>query len=216
MKIKNILFDLDGTVINSKIGVTGSIQYALRELGVDRIPKQENLVWCIGPPLQRSFSILLQTEDKAKIDEAIRAYRYNYNHEGIYLFKLYEGIVSTIRVLKKEGFNVYIATSKPQVMAIKIIEHASLSELFDGIYGPEFDGSRIGKGELISYLLEKEKISAGETIMVGDRKYDILGAKENGIVSCGVKYGFGEKEELLNAGADFIIQEPKEILDIVR
>jgi phosphoglycolate phosphatase len=210
-KIKNILFDLDGTIIDPKIGITESIMYALNELGVEMIPEPDDLVWCIGPPLQDSFSVLLKTDDKIKIDEAIRLYRVNYNKNGILKLKLYDDIINTIRILKKEGVNLYIATSKPRVMAVKILEHLSISDLFDGIYGAELDGIRSRKGDLISFLLEKENISTNEVIMIGDRKYDIMGAKENSIISCGVCYGYGTEEELLNAGADFIVQTPMEI-----
>ena len=214
MKIKNILFDFDGTVTDPKVGITESIQYALDKLGVDVIPEPDDLVWCIGPPLHESFSLLLKTNNKVEIDEAVRLYRVNYKRKGIFQFKLYDGIIDTIKLLK-ENFNIYIATSKPHVMATRIIEHLSISDLFDCVYGSELDGTRTKKGELIAYILEKEKILADEVIMIGDRKHDILGAKENDILSCGVCYGYGTKEELLNAGADFIVQQPEEIPSIV-
>ena len=213
MKIKNVLFDLDGTIINPKVGITESIRYTLRVFGFEGIPEQDDLLWCIGPPLRESFSIMLKTEDKAEIDEAVKVYRSNYNREGIFQLKLYDGIVETIKTLKNEGFNVYIATSKPRVMAVRIIDHLSLTGLFEGIYGAELDGTRNRKGDLISYLLKQEIISSDETIMIGDRKHDIIGAVDNGILSCGVTYGFGSKEELLNAGADFLVQKPDEILN---
>ena len=215
MKIKNILFDLDGTIIDPKIGITESIQYALRELGLEMIPEADELVWCIGPPLRESFSIMLETDEEEKVDEAVRLYRVNYLQRGIYQFKLYDTVIDTIRTLKNEEFNIYIATSKPRVMAVDIIKYLSLSDLFNGIYGAELDGTRNKKGELISYLLEKEGISAAEVIMIGDRKHDIIGAGENGIPSCGVCYGYGTEEELLNAGADFIVQKPKEIRNAI-
>ena len=215
MKIKNVLFDLDGTIINPKVGITESIRYTLRAFGFERIPEQDDLRWCIGPPLRESFSIMLKTEDKAEIDEAVKVYRSNYNREGIFQLKLYDGIVETIKTLKDEAFNVYIATSKPRVMAVRIIDHLSLTGLFEGIYGAELDGTRNRKGDLISYLLKQEKSSSDETIMVGDRKHDMIGAGENGILSCGVTYGFGSKEELLNSGADFLVQKPDEIPGII-
>ena len=214
-KIKNILFDLDGTIIDPKIGITESIMYALNELGFEMIPEPDDLVWCIGPPLQDSFSVLLKTDDKIKINEAIRLYRVNYNRNGILKLKLYDDIINAIRILKEEGFNLYIATSKPRVMAVKILEHLSISDLFNGIYGAELDGVRSRKGDLISFLLEKENISTNEVIMIGDRKHDIIGAKENSIISCGVCYGYGTEEELLNAGADFIVQTPMEIRNVI-
>jgi phosphoglycolate phosphatase len=215
MRIKNILFDLDGTIINPKVGITDSIRYTLGILGFDRIPEQNDLLWCIGPPLRESFSIMLKTEDKAEIDEAVNVYRSKFNSEGIFQFKLYDGIIDTVKTLKDEGFNIYIATSKPRVMAVRIIGHLSLSGLFDGIYGAELDGTRNRKGELISYLLEKEKISVDEVIMIGDRKHDMIGAGENGILSCGVSYGFGSEEELLNADADYLVNKPEEIIDLI-
>ena len=215
MNIKNILFDLDGTITDPKVGITESIQYALRELEFSRIPEPGDLVCCIGPPLQESFSILLKTDKKEKIEEAIRLYRVNYNLQGIYQFKLYDGIIETIKLLRKNNLNIFIATSKPRVMAVKIFEYLSISHLFEGIYGSELDGTRSSKGELISFLLNKEKISPDNVIMIGDRKHDIIGAKENGIFSCGVCYGYGTKEELIEAGADYTVPKPIEIANLV-
>ena len=215
MEIKNILFDLDGTITDPKVGITESIQYALSKLKFSRIPEPDDLVWCIGPPLHESFSILLKTENKDAINEAVRQYRVNYNRQGIYQFKLYDGIIDTIKTLKNEKNNIFVATSKPRIMAEKIFEYLFLSDLFDGIYGSELDGIRTRKGELISFLLEKEKILHKKVIMIGDRKHDIIGAKDNSILSCGVCYGYGCEEELNEAGADYLVNKPEEIIDLI-
>ncbi len=214
--MKNILFDLDGTIIDTKEGIISSLLYALKELGFDEIPEADDLFWCIGPPLQESFSILLNTKEKAKVDEGVRLYRVNYNKKGIYQFKLYDGIVETIKQLNQKGLNTYIATSKPKIMAEKIISYLELNDLFNGIYGAELDGIRSKKGVLISYLIEKEKLDKKDTIMIGDRKHDIIGAKENNIKSCGVTYGYGSNDELIENGADYIVHSPKDLLDIIK
>ena len=210
MKIKNLLFDLDGTITDPKVGITESVRYALKELGIKDIPEQGDLLWFIGPPLHESFSVILKTDKKEIVDEAVRLYRVNYNRKGIFQFKLYNKIVETIKILNSD-FNVYIATSKPKVMADIIFEHLSISHLFKGVYGSELDGTRTKKGEVITFLLDNEKLLADETIMIGDRKHDIIGAKENNMLSCGVIYGYGSKKELLEAGADFVVKRPEEI-----
>ena len=214
--MKNFLFDLDGTIIDPKEGITESLQFALRELGFKKIPEADDLVWCIGPPLQESFSILLNTKDRVQIDEGVRLYRVNYNKKGIYQLKLYKGVVDAIRELKKQGKNIFIATSKPKIMADKIVSYLKIDDLFTGVYGPELDGTRSKKGILISYLIEKENLDKNETIMVGDRKHDIIGANENDIKSCGVTYGYGSKEELIENGADYIIYLPDDLKRVIK
>lgn len=214
IKIKNILFDLDGTLTDPASGITGSIQFALRKIG-KLVPAVDDLLWCIGPPLMGSFRKILG-QDCDKAETALSLYRERYNAEGKYNNKIYAGIPETLQGLIEQGFNLFIATSKPQVFANDILIHFNLLHFFRGIYGSEFDGTLTDKGELIAYILKKEKISAKNTLMVGDRSYDILGAKKNGVYSVGVTYGYGTIEELIGSKADYIIDLPEEILEVAK
>jgi phosphoglycolate phosphatase len=214
-KIKNIIFDLDGTIIDPLEGITKSIQYAMEKLGKTPLSTEE-LLFCIGPPLYDTFPILLERDDKEFIWHAVDIYREYYNVKGIYQHELYDGIVDTLEKLKTEGYKVFIATSKPRVMADKIAEYRNIKHYFDGIYGCELDGTRSNKAELISYLLEKEKIQSVDSIMIGDRKYDIIGGIKNKLMTCGVSYGYGSVEELENADADIVINKPEELIEVLR
>ncbi|MCF7790480.1 MAG: HAD hydrolase-like protein [Victivallales bacterium] len=215
MIFKNILFDLDGTIIEPKEGITKSIQYAMEKLGYEP-PDSEDLLWCIGPPLYESFQILFDKKDRDFILHAVDVYREYYSKKGIFEHTLYSGITRLLKQLKSKNFKVFIATSKPGVMAEKIIEYHSFGNLFDGIYGCELDGTNSKKTELLKYLLVKEQLKAEDSLMVGDRKHDIIGGKENSLMTCGVLYGYGSIEELKIAGADFIIEKPDELLSIQR
>jgi phosphoglycolate phosphatase len=211
-KIKNVIFDLDGTIIDPVEGITKSIQYAMEKLG--RVPlSTAELLFCIGPPLYDTFPTLFATNDYAFVLHAVDTYREYYNAKGVYQHEMYEGIVDVLKKLKMGGYKVFIATSKPRVMAEKIAKYRGIQHYFDGIYGCELDGTRSNKGELISHLLEMERINFEESIMVGDRKYDISGGIKNKLVTCGVTYGYGSVEELKNAEADFIIDKPVDLLD---
>ena len=210
----NLLFDLDGTLTDPASGITGSIQYALQKLGKP-VPAADDLLWCIGPPLLESFIKMLDT-DCDKAETALSLYREHYNAQGKFENEIYAGIPKTLQELIERGFNLFVATSKPRVFANDILVHFNLLQFFRGIYGSEFDGALVDKGELIAYILLKETISAKNTIMVGDRSYDILGAKKHGIYSVGVTYGYGTKEELMGSGADYIIDSPEKIIEVVK
>lgn len=214
MKIKNILFDLDGTLTDPATGITGSIQFALKKLGRS-VPPADDLIWCIGPPLLGSFKTMLG-RNFGEAETALSLYRERYNAEGKFKNEIYPGIPETLQSLLEQSINLFLATSKPQVFANEILIHFNLLPFFKAVYGSELDGALADKGELIAYILEKEKISAENTMMVGDRSYDILAAKKHGIYSVGVTYGFGTIEELRESNADYIIDTPEQLLEAVR
>lgn len=205
-----VLFDLDGTLTDPKPGITRCIQYALSELGY-KSPDVNELLWCIGPPLKSSFSQLLQTSDDTLLDDAISLYRSRFSTIGLFENSLYPQIPETLKIIRAAGYQTFVATSKPQIYATRIIEYFDLAPLFDGVYGSELDGNRSVKGDLISYIIERESLLASTVFMVGDRSHDIIGAKKNNIASIGVTYGYGSREELETHSADWIADCPDEI-----
>jgi phosphoglycolate phosphatase len=214
MKIENILFDLDGTLTNPKPGITKSIQYALEKLSKP-VPAVHDLLWCIGPPLLGSFRIMLEA-DAHKAETALSFYRERYNREGKFENEVFSGIPETLSGLNRQGFNLFVATSKPYVFANDILAHFGLLRFFKRVYGSELDGALADKGELIAYILKREGFLAKNTMMVGDRSHDILGAEKHGLYSLGVTYGYGTKEELVRSGADYIVDSPREIMEIAK
>lgn len=212
--INAVLFDLDGTLSDPKVGITQSIQSALSTLKCS-VPQEDDLTWCIGPPLRQSFTTLLQTSDSALINHAIDLYRDRFSRVGLFENTLYSEIPDVLQALNRAGFKCFIATSKPQVFAKRIIEHFQLTTLFDGIYGSELDGTRSDKGELINRILQLEQLSPQTTVMIGDRQHDMIGAKCCNLMTIGVTYGYGTAEELIAHGADYLAHTPAEILTLL-
>ena len=205
-----VLFDLDGTLTDPKLGITRCIQYALSELGYQP-PDANELHWCIGPPLKSSFSQLLQTSDDTLLEKAILLYRSRFSTIGLFENSLYPQIPETLKTIRAAGYQTFVATSKPQIYATRIIEYFDLAPLFDGVYGSEIDGTRSVKGELIHHILVTENLSPSSVVMVGDRQHDMIGAKHNHLTAIGVTYGYGTEEELQTHGADLIAHSPDEI-----
>lgn len=210
MQPSTILFDLDGTLTDPQIGITRCLQYALVELG-HQPPEAEELHWCIGPPIKESFSHLLNTLDNGVIEQAIALYRHRFSTIGLWENFLYPQIPETLKALRHAGYQTFVATSKPHIYAIPIVEHFGLSSLFNGVYGSEIDGTRSVKGDLIHHILVTEKLSPSSVVMVGDRKHDIIGAKHNHLTAIGVTYGYGTEQELQTHGADLIAHSPADI-----
>jgi len=206
-----VLFDLDGTLTDPKIGITRSIQHALASLG--KVPPGEDeLLWCIGPPLQHSFAKLLDTEDPALLSTAVARYRDRFSTVGLFENDLYAGIPEMLSGLRARGFRTFVATSKPRVFAERILDHFGLSPLLDGTYGSELDGTRSDKGELLAHLLAAESLDPEGVLMVGDREHDMAGGAKCGIRCIGVTYGYGSEEELLGHGAAGLAGTPAEII----
>jgi len=213
MAIKNILFDLDGTLTDPKEGITRSIKYALDKLGKP-VPTTEELLWCIGPPLKESFKKILESDDDTA-ETALYFYREYFRERGIFENEVYSSIPKVLEKLKKKGLKLLVVTSKPYVYAKEILTHFNLLSFFKEVYGSFLSSKLTDKGELIAYTLKNEKITAKKALMIGDREHDIIGAKENGIRSIGVTYGYGTEKELTNSEADFIVDAPEEIIEIV-
>ncbi|PSB20123.1 HAD family hydrolase [Phormidesmis priestleyi ULC007] len=202
-----VLFDLDGTLTDPKPGITRCIQYALSKLGYTP-PHAEDLCWCIGPPLQQSFAELLQTSDRAIVDRALSFYRDRFSTIGLFENTLYPQIPEILQSFRVDGFRAFVVTSKPHIYATRIIDHFALSSWFDRVYGSELDGTHSNKGDLIHYVLQTEQIVSTDAVMIGDRKHDMIGAKQNSVCAIGVTYGYGTASELTIHGADFIVNSP--------
>ena len=208
-----IFFDLDGTLTDPKVGITRSIQYALQRLDHPTIPTADELTWCIGPPLRTSFVQLLGGEDAA--DRAVALYRERFSDIGLYENGVYDGIDEVLTSLGSAGHRLFVATSKAHVFADRIIDHFGLRRHFEGVFGAELDGTRVDKSDLLGYALTQASADPARTLMIGDRSHDMIGAKNNGINGIGVLYGYGSRDELLQAGARHVCATPAEILACV-
>lgn len=208
-----VLFDLDGTLTDSSKGILASITYMLKELGLE-IPNEEILRTFIGPPLSLSLGNLYGM-DKEAAQRATLIYRDYYATYGILQLEVYPGIAETLAELSKH-YTLGVATSKPAPYAQQIIDNLNFTSYFSGIFGADMEGKREGKAAIIQDALVGLTVKAEEVIMVGDREFDIKGARENGVASIGVLYGFGNRKELEQAGADEIVQLASDIPMVVR
>jgi phosphoglycolate phosphatase len=214
MLYKTILFDLDGTITDSGAGIINSVRYALEKMSLE-VPDDNELASFIGPPLYESFQKNFQLNETAS-NQAIAYYREYYQEKGIYENYLYEGIPALLAELKQAQAQLYIATSKPEVFAKQILDYFDAAHYFTGIYGATLDSRRSKKGDVIRYALAQGVIQdLQRTVMIGDRRHDILGAKENNLASIGVLYGFGDRSELTLAEADYIVSAPAEIGQLI-
>ncbi|MCF9047219.1 HAD-IA family hydrolase [Acinetobacter nectaris] len=214
-QVKYILLDLDGTLTNPKQGIHACIHYAMNKLGMP-LPENTDLDWTIGPPLKQSFEILLEKMGrKADAEQALIFYRERFADVGLFENQVYPQVKETLQILKNKGYVLYLATAKPQIYAQLILAHFELLEYFQYAYGSELNGDRTNKADLIAYILQEEKIDACECIMVGDRQYDILGARHHQIDTIAVRYGYGTEQELDDALPKYRVQSFNEIIDIL-
>ncbi len=213
--IKNILIDLDGTLTDPKVGITTSARYGLEKIG-HPIAEDLNIDWIIGPPLKASLAKLLNVDvSDVLADQALQGYRERFAVTGLYENKVYVGVAETLAQLTQQGFHLYVATAKPTVYARQILEHFDLAQYFKVIYGSELNGERTNKGDLIEYILQQEQLHAAECVMVGDREYDILGARRNQIQGVAVSYGYGSREEIQHAAPAKIIHTFSDLPNMV-
>jgi phosphoglycolate phosphatase len=208
-----IYFDLDGTLTDPKPGITRSIQYALQRLDHPTMPTEDELTWCIGPPLRASFVRLLGAETSA--DLAVSYYRERFSDIGLYENGVYDGIGEVLTSLCASGHRLFVATSKPHVFAERIIDHFGLRDHFERVFGSELDGTRVDKSHLLEYALKQASVDPSKTLMIGDRSHDMVGAVNNGMKGIGVLYGYGSRDELLEAGAHHVCATPGAILDCI-
>ncbi len=209
---KTILFDLDGTLTDSGEGIINCVIYALEHFGLP-IPPRDSLRYFVGPPLHESFVRQGVPDDRA--EEAVAVYRERYIPIGKFENTPYPGIRELLEALKAAGHTLYVATSKPEQMSIDILEHFDLAKYFDRICGASMDTSRTNKDAVIAYLIQ-ENGRTDNMVMVGDTKFDVLGANAHHIPCIGVSWGYGTIDEMKTAGAVAIADTMEQLLNLLQ
>lgn len=213
--ITTVFLDLDGTLIDPFEGITTSVRYALHASHIE-VSSLEELKKFIGPPLYDSFREYYGF-DHQQANEAVKKYREYYSQTGILNCSLYPQVAQVLKILKAKNIDIFLATSKPTAYAKKILERYGLLSYFTFLSGAELDGSRTQKDEVIAHALSHcKEIDCSKIAMVGDRKYDMEGAKKFGMLAVGCLYGFGSLEELKEAGSDSIIEKFEELLTVIQ
>ena len=204
-----ILFDLDGTLTDPFEGITKSVQYALHHFGIEEADLHA-LAPYIGPPLKESFMVRHGLTDE-QATEALATYRVRFSDVGMFENRVYDGIPDLLESLRAAGHRLAVATSKPTVFSVKILEHFGLAPYFEEIVGSELDGRRVEKADVIAEAMARLGVTPADCCMVGDRRFDIEGAHQNGIPAIGVTYGYAEGDELETAGAEIIVHSVEEL-----
>ncbi len=210
MRKKHVLFDLDGTLTDSQDGILNSIAYMLEFYQIP-VPDRDSLRPWLGPPLKDNLMKYYDfPEDKAM--EGVLKYREYFDRKGIFENRVYPGVELLLERLTRTGHLVYLATSKPEIAARRVLDYFDLTKYFTFVGGATQDDSRYRKGDVIRYVMNRCGLTdPSQVIMVGDRANDMQGAAENGIESIGALYGYGSLEELNQAGADYIADTVEDI-----
>jgi phosphoglycolate phosphatase len=210
----NVLFDLDGTLTDPAQGIVRCIQYSLARLQVS-CPPEDELKSYIGPPLRQTFISLCNSADHVLIEHAIAIFRERFSTVGLYENIPYSDVPTMLQQLNSDSYRLFVATSKPKVFAERILQHFELADHFEEICGNDLEGSLDDKAELLRQLLVNRSLDPKETVMVGDRKHDVIAAKSNGLISIGVTYGYGSPSELTDAGVDYLCDSPTEVASVI-
>jgi phosphoglycolate phosphatase len=211
MQFQYVLFDLDGTLTDPKMGITQGVQYALSRFDIVE-DDLDSLEPFIGPPLSHSFADFYGFSE-LDCKKAIVYYREYFADRGLYENEVYEGIPELLQILVDQKRTLIVATSKPTVYAEKIIRHFGMDSFFQQIYGSNLDDTRSDKSEIIRSIIEENDLDKCHIIMIGDRKYDIIGANNNGIASIGVEYGYGSRDELLESKPTYMVKTVEGLYD---
>lgn len=208
-----LLFDLDGTLTDPKVGICTCVQYSLESFGIEE-PDLDKLEPFIGPPLKGSFMKFYNFSEE-QAEAAVEKYRERFRDTGIFENKLYDGIVPMLIALKSKGMHLAVASSKPRVFVERILEHFNIARYFQAIVGSELDGSRVNKDEVVEealrQLFDDKPVDRSQVYMIGDRSFDVEGARKAGVENVGVTYGYGSLEELRAAKADYIVHSVEEL-----
>lgn len=214
MSYQYIMFDLDGTLTNPFIGITSSVAYALESFGIHE-DDLNKLTCFIGPPLRESFSTYYGFNQQDTL-RAVEKYRERYTKIGLYENEVVEGAVELLKTLRDAGKTIILATSKPLILAEKILKHYDLYKYFDYVDGADMNFQREEKWEVMQHALDENNIhNLAKVVMIGDRKHDIIGSQKVGVDCIGVMVGFGSYEELYEYGANYIVEKLLDVLSIV-
>lgn len=213
MQGTNVLFDLDGTLTDSREGILASIRHALMALNC-ACPDDDQMRTYIGPPLTESFGALLG-KDPRRISQAIDLYRERFTATGMFENAVYPDIPQLLTAIRDSGARLFVATSKPRIYAQRIVEHFRLDAWFTTVYGSELDGTRSSKVDLIEHVLADARLNASATFMIGDRMHDMHGAGANGVTPIGVLWGYGSRDELASAGAAALCDQPVGVFPVL-
>lgn len=212
MKYQYIFFDLDGTLTDSGIGISNSVKYALRKLGYP-VEEERVMTEFVGPPLWKSFQMFCNMT-KEEAEHAVDVYREYFSVTGLFENEVYDGIRPMLEALKAKGYKMAIATSKPEIYSVQIIKHFQLDSYFEFVAGSTMDGSRVAKADVIRHAMDSLGLDdASKILMAGDREHDVLGAKQLGMDCVGVLWGYGSEDELKQAGADHIVDDPAHFIE---
>lgn len=208
-----LLFDLDGTLTDPKAGICTCVQYALASFGIEE-PDIDKLEPFIGPPLKDSFMKFYHMSEE-QAEAAVAKYRERFQDKGIFENRMYDGIPQMLQALNSKGMFLAVASSKPTVFVERILEHFGIRKYFKVVVGSELDGRRVNKDEVVEEALQQlfgdKPVEKNKVYMIGDRKFDVEGAKAVGVDSVGVTYGYGDMEELREAKADYIVRSVEEL-----
>lgn len=207
------LFDLDGTLIDSRRGILHTLHMTLDAYDVPRV-SDEDLTAHIGASLWRIFEHYLETTDKHTLDAAVAKYRHIYRDGPMFEYDVYDGVAEALRALRADGARIVIATAKAHEYAREVVAAGPLADLIDHVYGSELDGRNVEKRDLLAHVLETEGVGSERAVMVGDRHHDIDGAEHHGMASVGVLYGYGSRDELREASR--LVEHAAEIPSIIR
>ena len=212
MRMRTLLFDLDGTLTDNYAGIAASIGHALERLGMPP-PQDAALHTCVGPPLRETFARLLDSGDTALIERAVAHYRERFADVGWRENVAYEGIADSLAALAARGAIMYVCTAKPETFARRIVDHFGFAPHFRAVYGADFAGRFDDKSALMSHLIATEAVDRTAAAMIGDRHHDIRAARANGVRAIGVLWGYGSREEL--ADADRLVAAPRELTSLM-
>lgn len=206
----SVLLDLDGTLIDSQPGILASCLAALRALG-HQPDETLDIKRFIGPPLEEMMQVLLQSYGDDRTGEAVLAYRRHYGDSGLLGSVPYPGIGESLKEMQQAGLRIYLATSKRETFARRILDHLEFATYFDGIHGSVPGGALDHKPELLAHILSEHDLPPSRSLMVGDRRHDISGAHAVGMRGLGVLWGYGTRDELEIAGADQLVESTADL-----
>ena len=208
IRARTLLFDLDGTLSDNYAGIAASIVHALARLDAPA-PPEAVLRTCVGPPLRESFARLLDSDDAARIEQAVAHYRERFSDVGWRENVVYDGIADALDALAARGATMYVCTAKPDMFARRIVEHFGFTPRFRAVYGADFAGRFDDKARLMAHLIAAEGIDPAQSVMIGDRGHDVRAARANGMRAVGVLWGYGSSGEL--DGADALLDAPRDL-----